>query len=128
MKLDYDDSIPGGDVPLVMLNGDTQRRVEIHIRIDGDRKAILFACMGRERKHPEEIVQLEQGPYESIEHAVGAKRAIASQLRKRGFEVRLDLHSVWEVQVQKNFNKIRQLKSESKGNYKFSPKDVFLDW
>ncbi len=128
MKLDYDDSIPGGDEPLVMINEESRRRVEIHIRTDSDRKSILFACMGRELKRPEEIVQVEQGPFESLPHAVAAKRAIASQLKQRGFKVTPDRHAVWEVQVQKGINKIRQLKSESKGNYKFDPKDVFLDW
>lgn len=128
MKLDYDDSIPGGDEPLVMLNSETWRRVEIHIKTDFEKKSILFAFMGRERRKPEEIVKVRQGPFESLAHAVAAKRAIAWQLKQRGFEVQEGMHAIWEVQVQKGFNEIRQQKSESKGNYKFDPKDVFLDW
>lgn len=126
MRLEYDNSIPANTLPLVMVNKQAEKRVEIHIRTDANGGAILLACMGSDSKLPERTLQ--QGPYQLSAQAVAAKKAIAGELKKKGYMVRLDLHTIWLLQIQKDYNNIQTTKLLTKGDYQFNPKDVFLDW
>lgn len=124
MHLNYDKSIPANAEPLVLRSA-AQERVEIHLRQDADGVVTLLAFAGRGDK-PERSVP--QGPYERVEQAIAAKRAIAAELLRHGYSLATDVHPLWNLDAQRTINKIRSRKLASKASYAFDPKDVFLDW
>lgn len=126
MRLRYDKSVSPDPAPLV-LNGPDGLRVEIHIREDQDGSATLLAFSGREGQSPPEKTT-QQGPYQVYDQAVAAKRAIVAQLKDAGFDIPDDQYPLWSMAVQRSINEIRQQKQDSEVDYRFDPKDVFLDW
>lgn len=126
MRLRYDKSITGDANPLV-LSGPEQLRVEIHIRRDPEGTATLLAFSGsQESGEPQKTLQ--QGPFHRLDQAIAAKRAIVAQLRDAGFIVADQQHAMWSMAVQRAVNASRQQKAEAAGDYRFDPKDVYLDW
>jgi len=123
MRLRYETSIPA-DGPLVLCRDDGWR-VEIHLRREADDTATLLAFAGREGPP---LRTSAQGPYQALEQAIAAKRAIADQLLQVGYQQRKDSHPIWTLAAQKTINDIRQTKSASNLSYLFDPKDVYLDW
>lgn len=125
MKLHYDKSITPDPAPLV-LAGPDKRRVEIHIRVEPDATATLIALGGHTDGEPEKTSL--QGPFELYDQAVAAKRAIAAQLRDVGYAPAEDQYPRWSLQVQRAINEVRQQRQAAAIDYRFDPRDVFLDW
>ena len=69
-----------------------------------------------------------QGPYQRLEQAIGARRAVARQLQNQGYEYLSDELPMWSLRAQRDINAMRHIKSDSAVDYRFDPKDVFLDW
>lgn len=126
MRLRYDPTIPAAPGPVVML-GPTGQRVEMHIREDEDGTATLVALSGPDSYTPPKGI-CQQGPYHLRDQAVAARRAIAAQLKHAGFRYAQDEYPRWYLAVQRSINDARKIRGESAGNYRFDPKDVFLDW
>lgn len=55
-------------------------------------------------------------------------RAIVAQLKDIGYEVAEEQLPLWSMVVQRAINEMRQRKRETELDYRFDPKDVFLDW
>ncbi len=125
MKLRYDNSISSDPAPLVLTNPEG-RRVEIHIRAEPDATATLIALGGRTEGEPEKTSL--QGPFELYDQAVAAKRAIAAQLRDAGYTPAEDEYPRWSMAVQRAINEVRHQRQAAAIDYRFDPKDVFLDW
>ncbi|UTF59912.1 hypothetical protein [Gilvimarinus sp. DA14] len=102
-----------------------ERRVELHLRRDEDDIATLLAYAG---VGPQPDKSNVQGPYQRLDQAIGARRAIARQLQSQGYEYLPDEYPQWSLQAQRDINAMRNIKSGSKVDYRFDPKDVFLDW
>lgn len=126
MRLSYDKTIPTGSAPLV-LDGPEELRVEIHIRANDDETVTLLALSGKDVGKPAEKV-LQQGPYHLYDQAVAAKRAIVASLKEAGFRLSEDQQVFWSMDVQRTINVSRKQKADSQLDYRFNPKDVFLDW
>lgn len=123
MRLQYDPTIPSGSAPLILRCG--PRRVEIHLRRDEENLVALLAFAGEEGPPERTVIQ---GPFQSMEQAVGARRAIAAPLLERGFEVDREVHPIWTLAAQRSINAVREGHRANVVNYRFDPKDVFLDW
>lgn len=123
MNFHYDVSIPACDRPLVLMRG-RRDRVEMHLRRDEEGHFTLFAFAGA-NGHPERTQQ--QGPYHSLEQALGARRAIASALLRQGFQVS-DAHAMWALAAQRGIREVRREHERYRASYRFDPKDVYLDW
>lgn len=123
MNLHYDVSIPVNDQPLVLMRGE-QERVEMHLRRDDEGLFALFAFAGTGLQ-PERTQQ--QGPYHSLDQALGARRAIAGALVRQGFEVS-GAHEIWGLSAQRAIREVRRAHERYRASYKFDPKDVYLDW
>ncbi|MDQ2076916.1 hypothetical protein [Marinimicrobium sp. ABcell2] len=126
MRLRYDKTIPADPAPLVLTKPEGQR-VEIHIRVDSDGSATLLAFGGREHQSPPDKTT-QQGPFLVFDQAVAAKRAIVAQLKDAGYKVADDQYPLWSMAVQRSMNELRKHKQETAVDYRFDPKDVFLDW
>jgi hypothetical protein len=126
MRLRYDNTIPADPAPLVLSKPGGQR-VEIHIRVDPDGSATLLAFGGHENHSPPEKTT-QQGPFLVYDQAVAAKRAIVAQLKDAGYELAADQYPLWSMAVQRSINELRKHKEDSAVDYRFDPKDVFLDW
>jgi hypothetical protein len=126
MRLRYDKSISADAKPLI-LRGPEQLRVEIHIRRDPQDTFTLLAFSGLEDKG-EPQKNLEQGPFHRLDQTIAAKRAIVAQLRDAGFEIADQQHAMWSMAVQRAVNASRKQRAETAGDYRFDPKDVYLDW
>lgn|SRR5690554_900687 len=126
MRLRYDTTVPAGPAPLV-LTKPGGRRVELHIRVDPDGSATLLAFGGRATQNPPQKTTL-QGPFQVYDQAVAAMRAIVAQLKDAGYDVAEDQFPLWSMAVQRTINEARKRKHESAVDYRFDPKDVFLDW
>ena len=124
MRLRYDQSTPGSPAPLVLL-GPNGQRVEMHIRSETDRTSALIALSGNLGNLPEKDHQ--QGPFQSIAHAIGARRAIAAELLDLGFRLS-DEHALWTLAAQRLVKQMRETKAASRADYRFHPRDVYLDW
>ena len=116
-------SIPSTRDPLVLTCKDW--RVEIHLRQDGDGIATLLAYAGGD-VNPERITQ--QGPFQRLEQAVGARRAIVKQLLINGYQLKHHQHPIWVLNAQRDIRAARERKQHTNVNYEFDPSDVFLDW
>lgn len=125
MRLRYDKTVPADPAPLILAGPDA-RRVEIHIRLDEDHTATLLAFGGYDEGAPVKTAQ--QGPYQVYDQAVAAKRAIVAQLKDAGFKLAEQQHPLWSMAVQRSINRLRKQKRDSAVDYRFDPKDVFLDW
>ncbi|MCW8196669.1 hypothetical protein F6455_17895 [Proteobacteria bacterium 005FR1] len=126
MRLRYDKSITPDAKPLV-LSGPEQLRVEIHIRRDPEDTFTLLAFSGpQDSGEPQK--SLQQGPFHRLDQAIAAKRAIVAQLRDAGFEIADQQHAMWSMAAQRAVNASRKEKAEAVGDYRFDPKDVYLDW
>lgn len=125
MRLRYDTTIAADATPLVLLGPDVTR-VEIHLRCEPDQTATLLAFSGRHGQPPEKTLQ--QGPYQLFDQAIAAKRAIAAQLRDSGFTLAKEQHPQWSMAAQRSINEQRAQKKTHAVDYRFDPKDVFLDW
>lgn len=126
MRLRYDTTVSSDPSPLVLTRPDGLR-VEIHFRRDEDGSVTLLAFSGREEQGAP-TKTLHQGPFVRYDQAVAAKRAIAAQLKDDGFTVSEDAHPLWSMAVQRSINEARRKREAAAGDYKFDPKDVFLDW
>lgn len=126
MRLRYDTTVPADPAPLVLTKSGDQR-VEIHIRVDPDGGATLLAFGGRQNQNPPPKSTL-QGPFEVYDQAVAAMRAIVAQLKDAGYDLAEDQFPLWSMSVQRTINDVRQRKQEMALDYRFDPKDVFLDW
>ncbi|MCP8899296.1 hypothetical protein [Gilvimarinus xylanilyticus] len=115
--------IPDTPDPLVLQY--RERRVELHLRRDDDDIATLLAYAG---SGPQPDKSSLQGPYQRLEQAIGARRAVARQLQNQGYEYLSDEHPMWSLRAQRDINAMRHIKSDSAVDYRFDPKDVFLDW
>lgn len=123
MNLQYDVSIPVSDQPLVLRRGE-QDRVEIHLRRDEGGRFALFAFAGSGLQ-PERTQQ--QGPYHSLQQALGARRAIAGALLRQGFAVS-EAHEIWALTAQRAIREVCRQHERHRVSYQFDPKDVYLDW
>jgi hypothetical protein len=126
MRLHYDKAIAADARPLV-LTGSGDLRVEIHIRCDPKGTATLLAFSGM-YENGEPAKALQQGPFHRVDQAIAAKRAIVAQLKDAGCVVSEDQHPVWSLAVQRAVNESRKQRAEAAGDYRFDPKDVYLDW
>lgn len=126
MRLRYDTTVPAGPAPLVLTKPGGQR-VELHIRVDPNGSATLLAFGGQNSQNPPQKTTL-QGPFEVYDQAVAAMRAIVAQLKDIGYEVAEEQLPLWSMVVQRAINEMRQRKRETELDYRFDPKDVFLDW
>jgi hypothetical protein len=124
MRLRYDTAVSADAKPLVLI-GPQETRVEIHLREEPDASASLLAFSGLAGGQPQKTVQ--QGPYQTLDQAIAAKRAIAAQLKDAGF-AQSEQHPLWSLNAQRNINSQRVEKQRSAVDYRFDPKDVFLDW
>lgn len=115
--------IPDTADPLVLQY--RERRVELHLRRDDNDIATLLAYAG---SGPKPDKSSAQGPYQRLDQAIGARRAIARQLLNQGYEYLSDEHPMWSLRAQRDINAMRDIKSGSAVDYRFDPKDVFLDW
>ncbi|MGQ9426683.1 PA4575 family protein [Gilvimarinus sp. F26214L] len=125
MRLRYDLSLPADPAPLI-LDGPDDRHVEFHIRRDPDQTVSLVAMSGRRGADPDRITQ--QGPYHRPEQAVAARRAIAAELKRSGFQLANDRIPLWSLSAQRQLNATRRHKAALQLDYRFDPKDVYLDW
>ncbi|MDO3383654.1 hypothetical protein [Gilvimarinus algae] len=116
-------TIPDSAEPLVLEKNDW--RVEIHLRRDEDEIATLLAYAGREHT-PERA--MHQGPFQRIDQAIGARRAIVGAMLADGYRLLEEELPIWTLNAQRDINSIRERKELSSASYKFDPKDVFLDW
>ncbi|WP_341937280.1 PA4575 family protein [Marinimicrobium sp. C2-29] len=123
MRIQYSLTVPSGSAPLVLTSG--PRRVEIHLRHDEAGLFALIAFAGEEGP-PERTIM--QGPFQSLEEAVGARRAIATPLLEQGYCVDSDTYPIWTLAAQRSINAVREGHRANVVNYRFDPKDVFLDW
>lgn len=123
MRLNYNLQIPDQKNPLVLLGSDAAR-VEIHMREEVSGVTTLFAFAGQkcvERK-------CAQGPYETRDQALAARKAIIAELIRTGFQLQENEVPLWSFDVQREIRQMREYKSESAVDTRFDPKDVFLDW
>lgn len=123
MRIHYSLTVPPGSAPLVLKCG--ARRVELHLRRDEAGRVALIAFAGEEGL-PERTIM--QGPFQSVEEAGGARRAIATPLLEQGYCVDGDTHPIWTLAAQRSINAVREGHRANVVNYRFDPKDVFLDW
>jgi hypothetical protein len=49
-------------------------------------------------------------------------------IKDAGFEIAEEQYPLWSMAVQRSINEIRRHKRDSEVDYRFDPKDVFLDW
>ncbi|GAB1264134.1 PA4575 family protein [Aurantivibrio infirmus] len=122
MRLNYNAQSNDGSKPSVLLLNENDR-VEIYLRAEPDGQTTLLACSGDKVALPKKSYQ--QGPYESMEQAVAARRAIVHDLLRRGYTYSEDAVAIWAIAAQRALKQIRKTKRSSKANYKFDPKDVF---
>jgi len=94
--------------PLVLTRDDW--RVEIHWRQDADGLATLLAYAGRDIA-PERVTQ--QGPFQSVAQAIGARGAIVKQLLAKGYCLRGELHPAWTINVKRDIRVMRERKAQS---------------
>lgn len=126
MRLHYDKTIAADTQPLV-LSGSGDLRVEIHIRCEPEGSATLLAFSGLHQSG-EPAKSLQQGPFHRVDQAIAAKRAIVAQLKDAGCVVSEHQHPLWSLAVQRAINASRKQRAEAAGDYRFDPKDVYLDW
>lgn len=110
----------------LILVSDLDQRIEMHIRRDEDGTTTLYAFSGAHGELPTRDIQ--QGPFQSHDQAVGARQAIAAELLASGFRVLHHEPPIWQLPLQRQLNEARQLREAAKVNYRFDPKDVYLDW
>ena len=123
MRLNYSLPLPDDKNPLVLL-GANAARVEIHMRQEANGVTTLFAfagCDQIERK-------CAQGPYETRDQALAARKAIFAELVRTGFELAQSELPLWSLAAQREIKQMRVEKSQSTVDTRFDPKDVFLDW
>ena len=126
MRLRYESSISASPDPVVLLGGNNCR-VELHLRQHGDATATLVALSGRDGQAPSGKA-VQQGPYQSYDQAVAARRAIAGELLDDGFSLADDQQPLWSMTVQRLINQLRLDAAARSVDYRFKPEDVFLDW
>lgn len=124
MQIDYDRRISSDRGPLVLL-GPEGERVEIHLRQDDEAHFALFAFAGS-GAHPGR--RRAQGPYHSLDQALGARRAIASALLRQGYAPAGEELAIWALAAQAEVRTLRERHRQSRASYRFDPKDVYLDW
>jgi hypothetical protein len=108
----------------VALNSDDNHRVEIHIKDNQDNTFTLIALSGIDKNLPTKTVR--QGPFYTYNHARSAQSAINNELLRTGFVI--SSHPpIWEINAQGIVSEIREAKQKNRMNYKFDPKDVYLD-
>lgn len=113
-------------VILISFNGQmrTERRVEIHVRVDDDGITTMLAYSGTGQE-PDRAMQ--QGPYQRLDEAIGARRAILIELIGQGYQISQDAVPIWSLQAQRDIKQMRTIKEASDASYSFDPKDVFFD-
>lgn len=126
MRLFYDKSIPATSQALVLRSAESWR-VEIHVRHDEDGSSTLLALAGGDGDRAPAKTLL-QGPYHHPDQATAAKRAIVAQLKEDGFEPLVDEHPHWSLHAQRSINAVREQKALAAGDYRFDPRDVYLEW
>jgi hypothetical protein len=102
-----------------------EHRVEIYLRDNLDKTFTLIALSGTTGIGSNKIIK--QGPYTTKAQATAAQNAIVNELIRTGYVLDLNLHPLWELEAQAQANAVRSTKSKTKGNYRFSPKDVIND-
>lgn len=103
-----------------------EQRVEMHIRCDDDGLCTLYAFSGEASHFPGR--HLQQGPFQRREEAVGSRRAVALSLIETGFHIAESQAPLWLIPLQREVNSARRQRQESRVDYRFDPKDVYLDW
>ncbi|MDO3384810.1 hypothetical protein QWI17_03040 [Gilvimarinus sp. SDUM040013] len=116
-------SIPRSTSAIVLTRSDW--RVEIHLRLEPNGVATLLAYAGRDNT-PERSTQ--QGPFQTTDVALGARRAIVVELLKQNYQIAAGAHPVWSLNAQRDIKISREIKQENALKFDFDPKDVFLDW
>lgn len=117
--------IPNTPDPVILTKN--TRRVELHLRQDENGIATLLAySSAASLPTPERATA--QGPYQNMDQAIGARRAIIQQLLNDDFQLQRDEHPIWSLNAQRDIKQMRSLKAHSQVDYRFDPKDVFLDW
>lgn len=124
MRLNYNTTIPSDPAPLVMSRAERER-VEIYLHPDEEGLITLFAFAGGDGQ-PERSTA--QGPFYRMEQAVGARRAIADSLLEQGYRLDPQRHTIWALQAQRELKQLRESHKSNAVDYRFDPKDVFLDW
>ena len=109
----FDSAILGG-------NG---RHIEISIHHNEDATCTLIAQSGTAGNRPDR--QKAQGPYESAEHALAARRAIIHALTTRGFYPVISAIPRWSIDAQREIRRIREQRMASTVNYQFDPEELF---
>ena len=126
MRLSYDSTIPAGRDAVVLL-GPSGKRIELHLREEADGTATLLALAGPD-DNSRPPTERQQGPYQHIDQAVAARRAIAGRLKAGGFRYAGDRPPLWSMTVQRSIRESRRRKASAAVDCTFDPKDVFLDW
>ncbi|WP_020208200.1 hypothetical protein [Gilvimarinus chinensis] len=117
--------IPNTPDPVVLTKN--TRRVELHLRRDEDNITTLLAYAGAASLSTPERATA-QSPYQNMDQAIGARRAIIQQLLNGDFQLQREGYPIWSLHAQRDIKQMRSLKVHSQVDYRFDPKDVFLDW
>lgn len=119
-----ENSIPNSKEVVILTLDDW--RVEIHLRQDDGGITTMLAYSGR-KKFPERSSL--QGPFQCVDEAIGARRAIILELFQQGYGLVAGECPVWSLQAQRDIKAARDIKHESSLNYQFDlARDVFFDW
>lgn len=123
MKLKYTKELPKSIDAVVLSNADSHR-IECHLRSDTSEQVCLITLGGAgEQPQREKLL----GPFVTSAQAVAARNAIVTALLEQGYEIEQS-PAVWAIAAQRIIRDLRSVKAEDSANYKFDPKDVFLDW
>ncbi len=123
MKLDYKIQLKLEQSPFVLLQKGGAR-VELHLRQDDSGRCTLLAFAGVSEA-PDK--SLEQGPYDNLQQALAACKAIVVQLQGKGYDY-VDALPIWRLQAQKAILSARAKRATTAVDTQFKPGDVFLDW
>lgn len=121
MKLHYNAEVKDSREPIVLTRG--AHRIEFFVRLVDEHYWHLIGLAGNEEQPSKDHCQ---GPYQQVEEACGSRSAIVQSLIDDHYCLS-DQAPQWSLQAQRRLKENRQQRLDGKGDYSFSPDDVFFD-
>ncbi len=116
MKLNFQPDTQGAlDAQTLVLINARGLRIELILKRNDETTYSLIAMSGISHM-PAELVK-GQGPYQTLDEGIAARKAIADQLLNKGFLLQDDAFSIWPIQAQKVIQTLRKERKNSQNRY-----------